>query len=418
MDDKKLYWLWLQGALGPGARTDEITAVFPSPGEMYSSGEIEWKLSGVLTNKQIEKLSAYSPEKAQGIVEICNNNGWEIITPDDREYPANLRSMRNFPLVLYVRGDLSKVTQRVCVAVVGTRSASFQGSYLAHRYTAALSYAGFCVVSGAALGIDSAAHNGSLSAGGPTAAVLGCGFGVDYLMENRHLRDDIAQSGALITEFPPGTPASARTFPIRNRIISGLSEATVVIEAGIKSGSLITAHCAMEQGREVFAPPGDVFNSSYAGANSLIKDGARPLFSVFDLIEEYAMRFPDRIRETDVEKALEFLSGKRELSAEEMDRPAKTVLRPHPSQRGEPADKPTGQTDKPSPFEVRKLISLPANLSEKAKTVYNNFGEEPLFADEISKNTGLAPWEVISALTELELSDLVCLCAGKRYKKI
>ena len=101
-----------------------------------------------------------------------------------------------------------------------------------------------------------------------------------------------------------------------------------------------------------------------------------------------------------------------------MDRPAKTVLRPHPSQRGEPADKPTGQTDKPSPFEVRKLISLPANLSEKAKTVYNNFGEEPLFADEISKNTGLAPWEVISALTELELSDLVCLCAGKRYKKI
>lgn len=314
--DKKAYWLWLQEALGAGAVTDEITAVFPSPEEMYSRGEIEWRLSGVLTNRQIEKLKQCSPEKAQGIVDVCYNNGWTVLTPDDEDYPPKLRSLRNMPLALFVRGDIKRVTQRVCIAVVGTRKASFQGSYLAHRYAAALAYSGICVVSGAAMGIDSCAHNGALDSGGVTAAVLGCGFGYKYLMENEYLRDCVAQSGALITEFPPGFPSSARTFPIRNRIISGLCDATIVIEAGVKSGSLITANCAIEQGRDVFAPPGDVFNSSYAGANRLIRDGARPLLSIYDLITEYSVRYPDKIKPENMAKALEYLSGKRELTQE------------------------------------------------------------------------------------------------------
>ena len=168
--DKKAYWLWLREALGAGAVTDEITAVFPSPEEMYSKGEIEWRLSGVLTNKQIERLRQCSPEKAQGIVDVCRENGWSILTPDDEDYPQKLRNLRNMPLSLFVKGDIKRVTQRVCIAVVGTRKASFQGSYLAHRYAAALAYAGICVVSGAATGIDSCAHNGALDSGGVTAA--------------------------------------------------------------------------------------------------------------------------------------------------------------------------------------------------------------------------------------------------------
>ena len=111
--DKKAYWLWLQEALGAGAVTDEITAVFPSPEELYSRGEIEWRLSGVLTNRQIEKLKQCSPEKAQGIVDVCYNNGWTVLTPDDEDYPPKLRSLRNMPLALFVRGDIKRVTQRV-----------------------------------------------------------------------------------------------------------------------------------------------------------------------------------------------------------------------------------------------------------------------------------------------------------------
>ena len=410
--DKKAYWLWLREALGAGAVTDEITAVFPSPEEMYSRGEIEWRLSGVLTNRQIEKLKQCSPEKAQGIVDVCCNNGWTVLTPDDEDYPLKLRSLRNMPLALFVRGDIKRVTQRVCIAIVGTRKASFQGSYLAHRYAAALAYSGICVVSGAAMGIDSCAHNGALDSGGVTAAVLGCGFGYKYLMENEYLRDCVAQSGALITEFPPGFPSSARTFPIRNRIISGLCDATIVIEAGVKSGSLITANCAIEQGRDVFAPPGDVFNSSYAGANRLIRDGARPLLSIYDLITEYSVRYPDKIKPENMAKALEYLSGKRELTQEQAKEEPKTVERPHESvKKFEPEPK-------PEEFRVKKLVSIPVGLSEKAKKIYESMGEEPLFADEIAAKTGFAPWEVVSSMTELELEDLVCLCAGKRYKKI
>ena len=231
-------------------------------------------------------------------------------------------------------------------------------------------------------------------------------------LENEYLRDCVAQSGALITEFPPGFPSSARTFPIRNRIISGLCDATIVIEAGVKSGSLITANCAIEQGRDVFAPPGDVFNSSYAGANRLIRDGARPLLSIYDLITEYSVRYPDKIKPEDMAKALEYLSGKRELTKEQAKEEPKTVELPHESvKKFEPEPK-------PEEFRVKKLVSIPVGLSEKAKKIYESMGEEPLFADEIAAKTGFAPWEVVSSMTELELEDLVCLCAGKRYKKI
>ena len=424
MENNKIYWLWLQQILGAGARTDEITAQFPSPEELYSLGEVEWKLSGVLTNKQIERMKATDLAKARETLEICKNNGWQIVTLDDECYPEKLKNLKNSPLVLFVDGDISEVKSHICVSIVGTRKASFQGTCLANRYAHALSLAGIYTVSGGALGIDSAAHMGSLEAQGKTFAVLGCGFGVKYLMENEDMRRRIAKNGALISEYPPFTPASMRSFPIRNRIISGLCQSTVVIEAGIKSGSLITANCAMDQGREVYALPGDVFNSSYAGANQLIKDGARPLFSIFDLIEEYSLRFPDKVKENNVNKALEFISGKRELTEEEKKRSPKTVIIKNnpPKQKSQAQANTQAQAQakdeiEQTDFHVTKIVSIPKDLSDNAKKVYDAMDDEPMYTDQIAQKTGLAPWEVISSLTELEIRDLVCLCAGKRYKK-
>lgn len=421
MDNRIIYWLWLQNALGAGAKTDEITAQFPSPEELYSLGEIEWKLSGVLTNKQIEKLKSTSLKRSEEIIELCKKSGCRIITQDSPLYPRNLLNLKNAPLVLFAKGDISKVQSHICISIVGTRRASFQGKCLAHRYAHALSIAGFCTVSGGALGIDSASHIGALEAGGSTCAVLGCGIGTNYLMENESMRDNISKNGVLLSEYPPMSPASMRTFPIRNRIISGLSEATIVIEAGIKSGSLITANCALEQGREVFAPPGDVFNSSYAGANQLIKDGARPLFSIFDLIEEYHLRFPNKIKRENVEKALEYISGKRKLTSEDIGKKPKTVFvnSNHQKPKGTNQNKKTEEVKAENPsFHVKKLVSIPLELSINAKNVYEAMETEPMYTDQISEKTGLAPWEVISSLTELELEGLVSLCAGKRYKKI
>ena len=405
------YWIWLSTREGvSNVQALSLLSRLGSAAAIYQADEDALKDADgrpVPTSLLDKSLTG-----SELILQQCYQKNIHVMTIQDAQYPARLRAISDPPIVLYYKGVFPAIDTSPVIAMVGTRKASFQGSYLAHRYAAALAYSGICVVSGAAMGIDSCAHNGALDSGGVTAAVLGCGFGYKYLMENEYLRDCVAQSGALITEFPPGFPSSARTFPIRNRIISGLCDATIVIEAGVKSGSLITANCAIEQGRDVFAPPGDVFNSSYAGANRLIRDGARPLLSIYDLITEYSVRYPDKIKPEDMAKALEYLSGKRELTQEQAKEEPKTVELPHESVKKFEPD------PKPEEFRVKKLVSIPVGLSEKAKKIYESMGEEPLFADEIAAKTGFAPWEVVSSMTELELEDLVCLCAGKRYKKI
>ncbi len=335
------------------------------PPRRCTQGARRWRLSGVLTNRQIEKLKQCSPEKAQGIVDVCYNNGWTVLTPDDEDYPLKLRSLRNMPLALFVRGDIKRVTQRVCIAVVGTRKASFQGSYLAHRYAAALAYSGICVVSGAAMGIDSCAHNGALDSGHGGGARLRLRIQISY--GKRVSAPCVAQSGALITEFPPGFPSSARTFPIRNRIISGLCDATIVIEAGVKSGSLITANCAIEQGRDVFAPPGDAFIILRRRAH---KRRRKTAF--------VNLRFDNRILRalSRQDKAGGYgegardLSGKRELTQEQAKEEPKTVERPHESvKKLEP---------EPKPEEFRVSLCRYPSDSLKRRRKYTNQWEKNL----------------------------------------
>ena len=253
-----------------------------------------------------------------------------------------------------------------------------------------LSDAGFTVVSGGALGVDSAAHNGAINAGKPTVCVLGCGLGTDYLRENEALRFEISHNGALVTEFAPFTAASRTTFPMRNRIISGMSLGTVVIEAGERSGSLITARCAAEQGRDVFAVPGDVFASSFNGANRLIHDGAKPVFTALDIVEEYYYRYPDR------------------LSIENADVPLSSALQEYTAAKENIITKPTVKAE-PKP--------LPAGAGENAKSVYNAIdGETDL--DEIVTESGLSIQKALSAITELEMYGVIEMLPGRKYKKI
>ena len=412
MNGNTKYWVWLSLALGAGAKVDEILSAYPDPSKLFEEETADRIISGVFTRRQIEKLEALKLSDAETAIAVCKKNGWSVVTPEDSDYPAGLRKLPDMPIVLYVDGSLDCLKGKVIIGVVGTRKPCHESTVIARRISGDLAKAGAVVVSGGALGIDSSAHEGAIEAGGKTVCVMGCGLGVNYLMSNEAMRRSIRENGAVISEFPPLSQASRMTFPIRNRIISGLCDATIVIEAGVKSGSLITANCAIEQGRDVFAPPGDVFNSSYAGANRLIRDGARPLLSIYDLITEYSVRYPDKIKPDDMAKALEYLSGKRELTQEQAKEEPKTVERPHESvKKFEPEPK-------PEEFRVKKLVSIPVGLSEKAKKIYESMGEEPLFADEIAAKTGFAPWEVVSSMTELELEDLVCLCAGKRYKKI
>jgi DNA processing protein len=211
--------------------------------------------------------------------------GVELVTVADDAYPNGLRHLPDPPIALWIKGNAA-VLARPAVAVVGSRNATPVGIETARRLANGLASAGLLVVSGLARGIDGAAHRGALQGGGPTAAVLGCGLDVVYPRQHQQLAKDVQASGCLVAELPPGTPPLPRHFPLRNRIISGLSRAVVIVEASEHSGSLITARMALEQGRDVLAVPGNVVSGCHRGCHALIKDGARLVETVEDILEE------------------------------------------------------------------------------------------------------------------------------------
>lgn len=396
------YWIWLQNTFGVKARIDDMLAYFKSPKNLFDAGSYEWRISGVLTPKQIELLENSSLDNSHKIMAQCQKNNIQIITPEDDNYPILLKNLPDFPAVLYSWGDISCVNDTICISVVGTRKASKNSFEVASNLSYSLAKAGATVISGAAVGIDTAAHSGALQAGGKTVAVLGCGLLDPYLPSNKPLRNQIEKSGAVISEYPPTQNATRATFPIRNRIISGMSLGTVVIEAGEKSGSLITASLALSQGRDVFAVPGDIISSSYTGANMLIRDGARPVFCAMDVLEEYDYVYPNMLdlsqAQKPVSKAIKNLNLKNSVYKNEN----KACIK-H-------SDIEIKQEQKPV---VRRNIA--GSVSEIALQVYEQISDKPLNVNDIALKTGLETSEILGALIELELLEYVELQQGRKY---
>ena len=396
------YWLWLQCALGAGAKTDELIAYFGDPEKMYNAGSNEWRLSGLLTDKKINALKSISPSETGGIFRECKAKGYSIITPDNVNYPERLKQLRDMPLALYALGDTSVLKDTVSIGVVGTRNASNYGIETAQKLSFALASSGATIVSGGALGIDSEAHAGAMLAKGRTVAFLGCGLSFDYLKENASLRRAITKYGAVVSEFAPFTPASRTTFPIRNRLISGITLGTLVIEAGIKSGSLITANFALEQGKDVFAVPGDIVRSSFDGANHLIKNGAKPVFSAMDILSEYEYLYGDLIDFSKAETSLsqipyvEYRKGKKATAVTKQPVMEKKLVKEE--------------------VKKEKKKELDNSFSDEAKKVYSVLSGEPTHVDDILRQTALKMSDVLSALTELELMGEVEGVEGKKYK--
>lgn len=388
------HWVWYQQALGAGCRrTGEMLSYFGSAKAFYEAGEYEWKLSGIFTLSQLSKLKLTPIEKAYETLEVCRKNSYKAVTPEDKLYPRMLKPLDDLPAVLYYQGDLRFLIHKIAIAVVGTREADENSLSVAKSLSASLTRSGAVVISGGALGVDSAAHTGALEAGGKTVAVLGNGFGAKYLEANRLLREQIAANGALITEYPPFTPASARTFPIRNRIISGLSHGTVVIEAGVKSGSLITAGLALEQGRDVFAVPGDVMSDKFTGVHKLISDGAKPVFSAMDVLSGYAAKYPKAIDAKKIETQLKISGSVSNINTK------------------------TKQEEKDVPFNgsIFERVKDLDSLSQEAKSVYAVFSDKPIHIDDIKRKTGLDFSKLFKAVTELELAELISSGEGKMY---
>lgn len=392
MNANTVYWVWLSMALGAAARVDEILACFSSAKDVYEADRTGRIISGVFSKPQIERLEKTPLKNAQAALETCNRNGWKIYTLEDSEYPDELRFIPDRPLVLYVDGDISYLNSSVSVGVVGTRKPSYESIEIARRICAGMAKMKAVVVSGGALGIDSAAHEGALEADGKTVCVMGCGLGCGYLRENEDLRRRISKSGALITEYPPLAGVTRSSFPERNRIISGISMGVLVVEAGERSGSLITARKANEQGKDVFAIPGSVLSSAYMGVNRLIRDGARVVTCAEDILSGYEMMYPERI------------NLKAEVPQMISEKPKGVRL------------KFVGEKEETVVMNFKK--EPPSYLDPDMLTVYNLFKDEPLHSDEICAMSGLSTSKVLTALMMLEMENLIEATDGKCYKLV
>jgi DNA processing protein len=369
------YWVALKQVDGIGNVGFQVLLdAFGSPGEVFAAPLSMLKAVPGIGEKSASRIKAFKDwKKVDQELDRAGRAGVSIITSKDPLYPPRLLATEDHPAYLYARGSLEG--DDICVAVVGSRAAGTYGKYTTERLCRELALRGITVVSGLARGIDSAAHRGALAGRGRTIAVLGCGLDVVYPPENESLYGEIERQGALLSEFSLGTPPNAPNFPARNRIISGLSLGVVVVEASQKSGSLITARIALEQGREVFAVPGSIDSAGSRGTNQLIKQGAKLIENVDDILEEILPQ---------------------------VDRERKPA-RPEPRQQ-QPDERDPGKGQPPGPA-----------LGKTEKAIWQVLSQKPVPIDHIIAATGLPAREVLGILLNLELRELVEQKPGKTY---
>ncbi|HME01186.1 MAG TPA: DNA-processing protein DprA [Terriglobia bacterium] len=375
-DDSTLYWLGLAHVEGLGVRgAHRLIERFGSPQAVYYASLTELEGCGLRAPVAQAIFAQAGLKDAEKQLEAAAKAGFQLVPLSSDSYPPLLKQIADPPLALYVRGDVEALAE-YAVAMVGTRRPTAYGSSVAHRLAADLAQRRLTIVSGLARGIDSACHRGALEAKGRTVAVLGSGLDVLYPRENKNLADRIAESGAVISEFPLGTSPAPENFPIRNRIISGVALGVVIVEAAEYSGSLITARLALEQNREVFAVPGNVTSAQSFGPNHLIKQGAKLVDQWIDVIEE----FPASVRER--------------------------LLPPV----GAPAD----ALDQTAPGGGPSLFEQ--SLTPEQKLVFEALRlDEALFVDSICGAVSLSQPRVLTALLHLEMNGLIRQLPGKNF---
>lgn len=384
------YWLWLTELRGLRNQTRlALLRHFPSPEDVYYADPEEVLLTEGITRQQAALLKNKDLSTADRILADCQRLNIRILTLQDAAYPGRLKNIYDPPCLLYVQGRLPVFDEEVAVAVVGTRDCTPYGVACAEKLGYGLTRGGAVVVTGLAKGIDAAATRGALRAGGVTAAVVGNGLDVLYPPESRYLYEDVAAAGAILSEYPPGTEPAGWHFPVRNRILSGLCLATLVVEAPERSGALITAGTALEQGREVFAVPGPIDAPTSVGCNRLIRDGGGLVSEAWDLLQEYEARFPDKLRP-------------------EESRHQPSILGYQARQKTEPRPVP------PSVSLTHNDLSLTDDQITLLKALPE---EEPMLVDDLIELTDLPTRRVLSALTVLEIEHLIEQHSGKRYTR-
>jgi len=343
-------------------RLRSLIAKFRSPEEVFRASIKDLTSVDGIDTKTAQKIKNYSNfNYGEQQYKKAINFGAKIITFWDKEYPLQLKNIFDPPVLLYLMGEIQE-SDKFAIAIVGTRMPTNYGKLITERLTKEIANKGFTIVSGLARGVDTIAHSASIKLSGRTLAVIGTGIDIIYPSENKKIFKEIINNGAILSEYPMGTPPDAINFPKRNRIIAGLSLGIIVVEAGVKSGALITANLALEYNREVFAVPGNITSLKSKGTNQLIKEGAKLINSVDDVFEE---------------------------------------LKPYLNK-----------------FSVKdKLNKNILHISSEEKIVFESLSDDPIHIDELARKLKKSPAEILSILLSLEFKDLVAQLPGKMFVK-
>ena len=462
--DANLYWVWLAEALGPAS--DCFLALlehFKTAEAIYRAGKEELEACEKCKPPVIPSLLDKNTAQAQRILDRCETLGVGILPYCDPVYPERLRQIHRPPVVLYYRGFLPDFPNRLAIAVVGTRGMTEDGRRNGYRLAYELAVTGTVVVSGMAIGIDGIAHVGALDAGGTTVAVLGSAIDNPYPYEHKPIYDRLIRQGGVISEYPPGMRTQRWHFPQRNRIISGLCQGTLIVEAGANSGALITAKEALAQGRNVFAMPGDAANPARVGTNNLIKAGATAVTETADILKIYQSLYSPVLRPENLtdpayfsayddklkygqQRVDEYLSGsayKKSVPLPQNRTAPKTqplrevpytdedtapmmeqapLVTPSVTPAAQPQRQPAAPTDAPAVPEQEKppIDALPKNMPEgltEEQIYVLSMIRQGMSFDEMCK-CGIKAAHLLVDITYLELVGCIRAIPGGRYEII
>lgn len=449
-----LKWVWLAEKCGAGnpellkliENFDNIDEIFAADYDAYLESGISERLCEDLCDKNTDKVVK--------ILGYCQTAQVGILAYDSERYPVSLRSLKNPPAVLYYVGELPDLNRSLCISVVGTRTMSEYGMKAAYKIAYEVAAAGAVVVSGMALGIDGIASCAAIAAGGVTVAVMGCGIDIVYPKSHKTLWDNIKRHGAVISEFPPTTEPRGMNFPIRNRIISGLGQGTVVVDADVNSGAMITAKNAILQGRDLYAVPANIGAENSSGTNSLIRDGAQAVLCGNDIIRNYMYIYRDRLNSAKImnsekysefnEKVVERMGICAKISSAAKAKGEDTTDSPKNEKNFKNKDNgerstPKAIENKPVAKHYLKSEAVPSmkdsltdtsstrdsagdrsaeileKLSEKQRKIFEEMPLDRAVTVDYLTKSGFALGEVISALTVLEIKGLVSSLPGALY---
>ena len=473
-----LYWIWLSLCFGPGVGGfEEVLEAFGDPYSAYVADDATLKRYFSKKPELCSRLRDKDLRRAHEIYEFCVRRQVSVLTYGDISYPARLKTIKNPPILLYYLGTLPALNRSLCIGVVGTRKMSEYGKRMAYKISYELASAGAVIVSGMALGCDAVAAAGAIGAHGATVAVLGSGIDVIYPRQHEKLMSFICQNGAVITEYPPGTPPDGRNFPVRNRIISGLSQGVLAVEGDAKSGALLTVDHAMKQDRRVFAVPGNVGASSSEGTNALIRNGAAVALDGGDILDAFRVSAQEQVdvsgltaakacsqvdealldrlglmaRLPDAEapkrtrtathpappsapapETVRYVNRSR-AQATDREEPRKAAPEARPVQVGQKTDAPmqpprsrqvtdqapppapTERTDSTAPKAGDRSAEILATLGSHAEKVFSEMPIDRAVSIERLSGTGLRINEIMATLTILEIQGLISSLPGGLY---